>query len=150
MKKRRPFLRFSKWFALSMLIATIGACTVSVDTAYVLDTPCGRIRLIYSALEFSKEGPEQFGWSTEDDLSSKENGLLYWGFHKLRSRVIVPLSFPGALLLIATPLLWWIDRKRKHKVDTCEFCGYDISAQTLPRCPECGNSFDPSLLKVNN
>jgi hypothetical protein len=29
---------------------------------------------------------------------------------------------------------------------TCVHCGYDLRGQTDPRCPECGRSFDPTLL----
>jgi hypothetical protein len=33
------------------------------------------------------------------------------------------------------------------KIPICLKCGYDLRGQTEPRCPECGTSFDPALLK---
>lgn len=32
-------------------------------------------------------------------------------------------------------------------VPICVKCGYDLRGQTEPRCPECGESFDPELLR---
>ena len=29
----------------------------------------------------------------------------------------------------------------------CLHCGYDLQGQTIPRCPECGQPFDPLLLE---
>ncbi|MGD8453252.1 MAG: hypothetical protein PVJ57_15655 [Phycisphaerae bacterium] len=32
-------------------------------------------------------------------------------------------------------------------VPVCLHCGYDLRGQTAPRCPECGQPFDPMLLR---
>jgi len=33
-------------------------------------------------------------------------------------------------------------------IATCVRCGYDLRSQTGSPCPECGNTFDPALLKT--
>lgn len=33
-------------------------------------------------------------------------------------------------------------------VPVCLHCGYDLRGQTEPRCPECGSSFDPTLMRT--
>jgi predicted amidophosphoribosyltransferase len=35
---------------------------------------------------------------------------------------------------------------QQQGIPVCINCGYDLRAQTTPRCPECGEPFDPKLL----
>ena len=38
---------------------------------------------------------------------------------------------------------------QERGVAVCLDCGYDLRGQTEPRCPECGQPFDPRLLDEN-
>jgi hypothetical protein len=39
---------------------------------------------------------------------------------------------------VATPYLWREDRERLQAGNRCRHCGYDLTANTSGRCPECG------------
>jgi hypothetical protein len=57
---------------------------------------------------------------------------------KLISRsVYVPIWLPLLLLLAATALLWWRDRRRVPP-GHCQTCGYNLTGNVSGRCPECG------------
>ena len=36
-----------------------------------------------------------------------------------------------------------IDRRRHLQERVCDSCGYDLRGQLEPRCPECGEPFEP-------
>ncbi|HVP12160.1 MAG TPA: hypothetical protein VMV94_13365 [Phycisphaerae bacterium] len=46
-------------------------------------------------------------------------------------------------LLVATALLWWLDRRRIPP-GHCRRCGYDLTGNTSGRCPECGLACRPA------
>lgn len=66
--------------------------------------------------------------------------------------IIVPLA--GWPLLTVGLLRKRLRRETRAYVNRtkrgalCESCGHDLRGQTEPRCPECGDAFDPSLLKA--
>ncbi len=59
----------------------------------------------------------------------------------------------GVTGMAALPLLWrrrcrrFLRTELIHRgVPICVPCGYDLRGQEVPRCPECGASFDPKLI----
>ena len=55
------------------------------------------------------------------------SGWVYWRTQRVRRKLRLRLVEKG--------------------VPICVECGYDLSAQREPRCPECGCAFDPALLR---
>jgi len=62
--------------------------------------------------------------------------------------------------LIGVYALMWLGRRgierslRRQLIETglptCMKCGYDLRGQLEPRCPECGEAFDPAMLDGND
>jgi hypothetical protein len=52
------------------------------------------------------------------------------------------------LALIALTFLYWARQRIgiQHQKDVCFHCGYSLVGVTEPRCPECGNAFDPAKI----
>lgn len=65
---------------------------------------------------------------------------------------IVLLTAPLALLLVvalfATSLCVWQQHPARDLRFQCDTCGYWIREQTVSRCPECGQRFDPARLEA--
>jgi hypothetical protein len=57
--------------------------------------------------------------------------------------------FWGPPLIVGTIALWFASCRRRLPtcVSLCQSCGYDLRGQIEPRCPECGTTFDQSLVK---
>lgn len=53
--------------------------------------------------------------------------------------IIIPLWIPLAVFLAATPVLWFVDRRRRQP-GFCAKCGYDLNKNVSGRCPECGQT----------
>jgi len=53
--------------------------------------------------------------------------------------IIIPLWIPLAMCLAATPVLWFVDRRRRRP-GYCAKCGYDLTKNLSGRCPECGSA----------
>lgn len=71
--------------------------------------------------------------------------LLGWGPGAAR----VPFMLMGAIyILIMAPLSWAIGKAlpQVHQFGACPHCGYLLYGLTDPRCPECGQPFDPAWL----
>ncbi len=65
---------------------------------------------------------------------------------------IVLVTAPLALLLVVAlfvaSLCVWQRHPARDLRFQCDNCGYWIRGQVVPRCPECGQSFDPARLDV--
>jgi hypothetical protein len=84
-------------------------------------------------------------------------GGLCW----LADRYRLPLWMMLTVFILATPVLvvsrYWAFKSRVQRsvrtwlvmrgIPICLRCGYDLRGQADPRCPECGNPFDSSLLR---
>ena len=64
--------------------------------------------------------------------------------------IVLPLilSTAGAVLFLLALFIGWIVGGRGQVRDRrcCQRCGYPLVGLPEPRCPECGEPFDPSLL----
>ena len=73
---------------------------------------------------------------------------LVWTLSWSPTQATVPFGFMSAIYLLGTlPAVFWVERGAP-RLDplTCLCCGYSLRGLTVPRCPECGNAFDPALL----
>ena len=68
-------------------------------------------------------------------------------------RLQVALPFPLALLVLTgvvvfffSSLCVWRDHPARDLRFHCDHCGYLLTGQITPRCPECGHRFDPARL----
>ena len=71
---------------------------------------------------------------------------------------IVGWGLNTALVGICVLVFQWLLRRRIQRslresllacsVPVCLHCCYDVRGQTAPRCPECGQAFDPRLLDL--
>ena len=96
-----------------------------------------------------------YDWGTPSlQARRRESRSLYLGFvfgRDVNSQQTVsyyfpiwPLLIPGACLVAAA---CWKNRSRSPAIPgSCPKCGYDLTGLREPRCPECGTTFDPSLL----
>ena len=57
----------------------------------------------------------------------------------------VPLWFPFLLFAVYPAFVVTRFRRRRRK-GWCTRCGYNLTALTTPRCPECSTEFDPSTI----
>ncbi|MCP4590956.1 MAG: hydrogenase maturation nickel metallochaperone HypA [bacterium] len=60
---------------------------------------------------------------------------LYW-------RAALPLWMVALTMAVPTAFLWW--RDRRWPPGRCQFCGYDLTANTSGVCPECGSAINES------
>ncbi len=73
--------------------------------------------------------------------------LLHWN----PSDAETPFAIMGLLYVLGTlPIAWLLTRRAPRELNPCECakCGYLLYGLAEPRCPECGASFDPSILNT--
>ncbi len=69
--------------------------------------------------------------------------------------VVYNIVVPWAVAVLVLTRFW---RRRCRRflreqlvaqgIAVCVACGYDVRAQTTPRCPECGSDFDASMIEM--
>ena len=140
--KRRRLLRIAKWGGLTALLLIPVTCEVTSNTAYSLRTPVGKVKLIYGAIQYDTHvTSDSFECRTEENLSTKYNGLLYWNVRGSWRAAIIPLFHGFFLLLPVVAGLFWLDRRRRHVPGICSSCGYNLTGNQSGNCPECGEVF---------
>jgi hypothetical protein len=65
----------------------------------------------------------------------------------LGTAVFIPLWMPAVGFAFLGLLIRLMYRKTLKIHPTCKICGYYLRGLTEPRCPECGELFDPKLLE---
>lgn len=66
--------------------------------------------------------------------------------HTILRRLTVPLVGTAVACAWAIVVTWgapFLMARFERKPGTCQNCGYNLTGLPLPRCPECGTSFDP-------
>jgi hypothetical protein len=103
---------------------------------------------------FAQDSVAHLGVPLGEMMDQTENGLLVfrhrddpWRFSSSG------LAFHGLFALPPLPLLWcvawlivdWPEKRRRKRlaVGRCPRCGYDIHHLPEPRCPECGETWEP-------
>jgi len=59
------------------------------------------------------------------------------------------LAYPVLFWWITGPVCRWLEQDCRKRVNwpSCEKCGYCLRGLVEPRCPECGSSFDSTILR---
>ena len=76
-------------------------------------------------------------WSYEGNPTDLMQ-ITYWNPYRVRFRL--PLLPPAGILLGATAVLVYLDRRRRPGPGFCAECGYDLTGNVSGICPECGRA----------
>ncbi|MBI4581447.1 MAG: hypothetical protein HY718_17225, partial [Planctomycetes bacterium] len=73
---------------------------------------------------------------------------LVWSLQSARQLVVFtfPLVLIAVIALYVASLWVWHNHPARNLRFQCDHCGYLLSGLPLPRCPECGQPFDPARM----
>ena len=140
---QRAGRRVFKWAGLLACIILAAGWAVSIRYGIRYDSQNVEFMMYSGCMQLTTPNPlPNRGWAFH---RKPFNELLLWGevfkvtvggrvFRSAR----VPLWIPFVPAAIITGLLW--RRKRSLNAAGCEECGYNLTANTTGRCPECGTT----------
>jgi predicted Zn-ribbon and HTH transcriptional regulator len=139
-----------KWLTLGLCLLTFAAMAASGPRTIYYEAHGWGFRL--------DEGILTAHWGFPSESVPPGRGLYGWNFRPMTTRLGFRLLFPrleswpdgrtilylGVWILLvplsaATALLWWLGRRRIPP-GHCRRCGYNLTANTSGRCPECGTT----------
>ena len=87
----------------------------------------------YPDRNFGHANPAAYGFSAWSVVTSRKAAREYGADHG----VVIPCWAVFCVSAIL-PLLWSLRRRRHGAHDTCEKCGYNLTANASGTCPQCG------------
>ncbi len=147
MRRRSRTRRMLKWVGTGLSILTVAVAIVSsgrqlmwFGSNFIVGFQQARFEVFRHSPRHSRSAVISPHFSTQTLVPPGSHWL--WRFEVRSFRpygwiVDVPLWAPFMVLVAATGMLWYFDRRR-FPPDHCQYCGYDLTGNVSGRCPECG------------
>jgi hypothetical protein len=90
-------------------------------------------------------------WTTQYDDADRRVNFVVGRYYANGTHLFsVDLAFWFLALLVSLPLAWHaLARRQAARPGHCRSCGYDLTANTSGRCPECGAAAEAAPARVN-